>query len=253
MHAHMRTCMHTSMCAHTCAFTGAYRHVAGVRSVAMLAQEAQGRRSLRSQVQNRRSLRSKVQGYAAMGTNWHDINVWMDPAISRVVGRALAHPSASMIEHGVGYATVYELCRTRRWHGHAGQFAEPIRMLPDAAVDMGELVDAAREHLRALAPQGALPESIRDVMEKAQEAWDYVDEWHDFLCAVRLAVVWSQGDPAPLYLLTGGQAPWVYTKDLYEDPDVDCLLPVGPGVNRPQAECLYLWIYDLWAADDFET
>ena len=137
IHAHTHTCMHTCMCAHTCAYIGAYRHVAGVRSVAMLAQEAQGRRSLRSQVQNRRSLRSKVQGYAVMGTNWHDINVWMDPAISRVVGRALARPSASMIEHGVGYATVYELCRTRRWHGHAGQFAEPIRMLHDAAVDMG--------------------------------------------------------------------------------------------------------------------
>jgi hypothetical protein len=120
-------------------------------------------------------------------------------------------------------------------------------------------IRVAAHDLQALAPvcrcqgRGALPESIRDDMEKAQAALVYVDEWHDFLCAVRLAVVWSQGDPEPLYLLTGQQAPWVYFKALYTDPDIDCLLPVGPGANHRHADCLYLWLYNLWEADNFET
>jgi hypothetical protein len=171
----------------------------------------------------------------------------------------MAHTSASIIEHGVGYATVFELCRARRWSGDAGQFAEPIRLLHDVAGDMEELVNAACEHLQALAPvyrgqgQGALPESIRDVMEKAREARDYVHEWHDFLRAVRLAVVWSRVDHGPLYLLTDRRAPWRYFKDIYKDPGVDCKLPIGPGGDRQHADCLYLWICDLWEADDFDA
>jgi hypothetical protein len=199
-----------------------------------------------------------------MGTNWQEIiervSVWMGPAISAVVVRAQVHTSASMVEHGVGHDTVYELCNTRRWHGYfAGQFSEPIRMLRQAAADMEELVKATSEHLQALAPvyrhqgQGALPKSIRDVMDNVQEAWGCFIEWHGFLCAVRLAVVWSEADTSTLHCLTGGQNPGQYFLDNYaKNPAFGRLPLVGPGVNRRNAFRLREWLYDLWDADAFE-
>jgi hypothetical protein len=197
-----------------------------------------------------------------MGTNGHEIiecvSVWMGPAISGVVFRARARTSAIMIEHGVGHATLYDVCDGRTWHGDAGQFAEPIRMLRYAAIDMVNLLNAAREHVQALAPvcrhhgRGALPKSIVDIMLDGEEALGCIIEWHHFLCALRLAVVWSQEDPTPLYLLTGGQDPWDYFQDNYAKTPAfnGCRLPaVGPGVDRLQAACLWKWLYDLWEVD----
>jgi hypothetical protein len=201
-----------------------------------------------------------------MGTNGHEViervSLWMGPAISRVVCRLQADTLACMIEHRVGRDEVYELCKTKTGHGVvASQFEEPIRMLRQAAVNMEQLVHAAQEHLRALAPvyrhqgRGALPKSILDDMNNLEVAWACFIEWHHFLCAVQLGVVWNQGIPGPLDLHTGGQAPWLYFQDHYSGNAAfdGCRTPSGPRVDRLHAQWLWEWLYGLWEADNIET